>query len=480
MLMDSLTLNPGTAGSSFDEIEDDFAGWLRKQHPRAFELHDKHINPVFVKMLRTIGFDKKYVRGEGAYLWDAEGNKYLDLLTGWGVFALGRNHPKVKSIIRQLMDENLPNLVRMDCSILSGLVAEQLTKHTTEGLSRVFFCNSGTEAIETALKFSRCVTGRQDVIYCDHAFHGLTAGALSVNGADFFRERFGDLMPGTIKIPFNDISALEKALSTKQAAAFIVEPVQGKSCEVVEDGYLLEAQRLCKKHGTLLIADEVQCGLGRTGKWFTYQHWDGVEPDIVCVAKALSGGYVPVGAVITKPKIFDGVFNSMERCVVHSNTFGQNDMAMAAALASLYVIEQDKLVENAAAMGEYAMAGLREIGKNCPFVHEVRGKGVMFGIDFARPKESFKLKTAWDMLHKMNFGVFGQMIIIPLLQEHKILTQVAGYHTEVIKFLPPMTVTKADMDWFLSAMQKTLMDTTKFPGTAWNTVIGLAKRAMMA
>ncbi len=476
--MDGLTLNPNSKISA--QMDTDFAGWLEQHAGRAYELHEKHINPVFVKMLRTIGFDKGYVRGEGCYLWDAAGNKYLDLLTGWGVFALGRNHPKVKAIIEQLMNQNSPNLVRMDCSLLSGLVAEMLTKHTTEGLSRVFFCNSGAEAIETAIKFARCNTGRQDIVYCDHAFHGLTTGALSVNGAKFFQERFGEFAPGPKMVPFNDLSALEQALSTKQAAAFIVEPVQGKSCEMVADGYLAEAQRLCKKYGTLLICDEVQCGLGRTGKWFAFQHFDNVEPDIVCVAKALSGGYVPVGAVITRPKIMDGVFNSMERCVVHSNTFGQNDMAMAAALASLYVIEQDKLVENAAAVGEYTIAKLRELGQSCPFVSEVRGKGMMFGIDFARPKESFKLKMAWDMLHKMNFGVFGQMIIIPLLQEHRILTQVAGYHTEVIKFLPPMTATKTDMDWFLSAMQKTLTDTTRFPGAAWDTVIGLAKRAMLA
>ena len=396
---DGLTLK--SLGSPAVRMDEDFAGWLDQHAGRAYELHDKHINPVFVKMLRTIGFDKGYVRGEGCYLWDAKGNKYLDLLTGWGVFALGRNHPKVKAIIAQLMDQNLPNLVRMDCSLLSGLVAEMLTKHTTDGLSRVFFCNSGAETVETAIKFARCNTGRQDVVYCDHAFHGLSTGALAVNGADFFRERFGQLMPGTRKVPFNDLVELEKSLSSRQAAAFIVEPVQGKSCEMVADGYLAEAQRLCNKYGTLLICDEVQCGLGRTGKWFAFQHFDNVEPDIVCVAKAMSGGYVPVGAVITKPRIMDSVFNSMERCVVHSNTFGQNDMAMAAALASLYVIEQDKLVENAAAMGEYAITRLREIGKDCPFVSEVRGKGLMFGIDFARPKESFKLKMAWDMLHKM-------------------------------------------------------------------------------
>jgi ornithine--oxo-acid transaminase len=224
----------------------------------------------------------------------------------------------------------------------------------------------------------------------------------------------------------------------------------------------------------------VQCGLGRTGKWFCFQHWPGVQPDIVCTAKALSGGYVPVGAVITRPKIMDCVFNSMERCVVHSNTFGQNDMAMAAALATLHVIEEDRLVEIAAEMGEYAIAGLREIARDCPFVSEVRGKGLMFGIDFARPRQSLKLKVAWDMLHTLNFGVFGQMIVIPLMQKHRILTQVAGYHTEVIKFLPPITITREDIDWFLAAMSDVLADTQRFPGAAWETVTGLAKRTVRA
>jgi ornithine--oxo-acid transaminase len=458
----------------------DFIDFLKQNEGRQYDLHAEHINPVFVKMLRTIGFDKAYVRGEGCYLWDGDGNKYLDLLTGWGVFALGRNHPRIRSAIQQVMDQNLPNLVRMDCGLLSGLVAEKLTQHTSDGLSRVFFCNSGTETVEGAIKFARCFTGRDKLIYCDHAFHGLTTGSLALNGADFFRERFGQLLPETVRVPFNDLPALEAALADKRAAGFIVEPIQGKSCEVVADGYLAEAQRLCRRSGTLLICDEVQCGLGRSGKWFCFQHFPDVEPDILCCAKALSGGYVPVGAIITRPKIMDSVFNSMERCVVHSNTFGQNDLAMTAALASLQVIEDERLVENAAEMGQYAMEKITAIGRDCPFVSAVRGKGLMFGIDFARPQSSMKLKLAWDMVHKMNFAVFGQMVIIPLLQKHRILTQVAGYHTEVIKFLPPMTITKADMDWFVNALSDVLADTQRFPGSAWETVFGLAKRLVTA
>ncbi len=444
-----------------------------------YELHARHMNPAFVKMLKTIGFDKNYVRGEGAYLWDAEGNKYLDLLTGWGVFALGRNHPKIKAALSEVLSQNLPNLVRMECSVLAGQAAEMLARCAGGELSRVFFCNSGTEAVEGALKFARCFTGRQNVAFCDHAFHGLTGGALAVNGADFFRERFGQLAPGTVKIPFNNLPALEAALATRSAAAFIVEPVQGKSCEVVHDGYLAEAQRLCRKFGTMLIVDEVQTGLGRTGKWFCFQHWPDVEPDIVCCAKALSGGFVPVGAIITRPKIMDSVFDSMERCVVHSTTFGQNDLAMAAVLASLRVIEEEDLAANAAALGDYAIGRLREIGASCPFVSDVRGKGLMFGIDFTKPGSSLKLKMAWDVLHKLNYGVFGQMIIIPLLEKHRILTQVAGYHTDVIKFLPPINITRSDIDWFLNAMQDVLDDAQRVPGAAWTTVMGLAKRAAL-
>src|ERR1700733_13707298 len=196
--------------SSASDMYSDFAGWLAQQRGSAFDLHKEHLNPAFVKMLRAIGFDKGYVRGEGCYLWDAAGNKYLDLLTGWGVFALGRNHPKIKAILTQLLSQSEPNLVRMDCSVLSGLVAKKLSEKTGGDLSRVFFCNSGTESVEGAIKFARCFTNRQQIVYCDHAFHGLTTGSLSINGADFFRERFGHLLPDTRKVPFNDLAALEK------------------------------------------------------------------------------------------------------------------------------------------------------------------------------------------------------------------------------------------------------------------------------
>jgi ornithine--oxo-acid transaminase len=462
-------------------MDQGFLTWLDAQQGRQYDLHERYLNPAFVKMIRTIGFDKNYVRGQGSWLFDADGRRYLDLLTGWGVFALGRNHPRVRSILQQVLSRDLPNLVRMDCSLLAGLVAERLTRlactYSGGNLTRVFFCNSGTESVEGAIKFARCFTRKPRILFCDHAFHGLTTGSLSLNGSEFFRERFGDLMPGTGKIPFNDLSALEQALHGNDVAAFVVEPVQGKTCAVVAEGYLAEASRLCRKAGALLVADEVQCGLGRTGKWFAYQHWPEMEPDIVCVSKALSGGYVPVGAVIASPRIMDAVFDSMEHCVIHSNTFGQNDLAMAAALATLLAMEEEDVAGNAARLGAMAIERLGAMGKNCPFFWEVRGKGLMFGVDFRRPDGPVRLKAAWDALHLLNEGLFSQTVIMPLMHEHGILAQVAGYHTELIKFLPPLNIVEEDLEYFLSAMQGVLGGLQNVRGSAWKTVRKLTRGA---
>ncbi len=236
-------------------MDQEFLSWLDAQQGRQYELHERYVNPAFVKMIRTIGFDRGYVRGQGAWLYDAEGHRYLDLLTGWGVFALGRNHPKVRSVLQQALSRELPNLVRMDCSLLAGLAAEKLTRHASEDsgreLTRVFLCNSGTESVEGAIKFARCYTRKPRIVFCDHAFHGLTMGALSLNGSQFFRERFGKPMPDTSMVPFNDLAVLEEALRRKDVAAFVVEPVQGKTCDVAADGYLEEAGRLCRKSGCL-------------------------------------------------------------------------------------------------------------------------------------------------------------------------------------------------------------------------------------
>ncbi len=262
-----------------------------------YQLHSSHLNEQMVHVLKTIGFDRRYKRGVGQYLYDERGEKYLDLLSGWGVFAVGRNHPTVRDALNTVLDSELPNLVQMDVSVLSGILAERLLRFVPH-LDKVFFSNSGTEAVEAAIKFARVATRRAGIVYCSHAFHGLTYGSLSLNGDQNFRTGFGPFLPECVEVAFNDLAALEQALASRAIAAFIVEPIQGKGVIVPDDGYLEGAFALCRKYGTLFVADEIQTGLGRTGRFLASEHW-GIEPDMVLLAKSLSGGHVPVGAVLT-------------------------------------------------------------------------------------------------------------------------------------------------------------------------------------
>ena len=319
-----------------------------------YELHSQHLNPTLVQVQRTIGFDRVYVRAKGAYLYDAEGHAYLDFLSGYSVFNVGRNHPVVAQALRDALDLDLPNMVQMDCSLMSGLLGEALLKKTPAHLDAVFFCNSGTEAVEGAMKFARAATGRPRVVSLKGSYHGLSYGALSITGSDSFQEGFGPFLADTELVALGDLTSLEATLAMGDVAAFIVEPIQGKGVNYPLDDYFQKAQALCRKHGTLLICDEVQTGLGRTGKWWAFQHWD-LEPDIVTMAKTLSGGYVPCGAIVTRRSIYQRVFSRLDRCVVHSSTFGRNNLAMTCALATLTVLEDEKLVENSAAMGELLM-----------------------------------------------------------------------------------------------------------------------------
>jgi len=305
-----------------------------------FQLHERYINPQMVRVLKTIGFDRQYVRGHGAYLYDDAGDQYLDLLSGWGVFALGRNHPAVNEALKDVLDADLPNLGQMDVSLLAGLLAEELVEVAPgSSLERVFFTNSGTEAVEGAIKLARVATGREKFVFCKGSFHGLSMGSLSLNGGKEFRTGFGPFLPGFESVPFNDLAALDEALSGGDVAGFIVEPIQGKGVHIPSDEYLPEAARLCRKHGTLFIADEIQTGLGRTGTMWAVEHWN-VEPDVMLVAKALSGGQIPVGAIMGRRDVFDRLFSSMDRAVVHSSTFGSNNMAMGAGLATLRVMRE--------------------------------------------------------------------------------------------------------------------------------------------
>lgn len=443
-----------------------------------FVLHDRFLNPQMVKVLKTIGYDRVYTKAEGPYLYDDQGNRYLDLLSGFGVFALGRNHPTVKAALQEVIASDLPDLVQMDVSLLAGLLAEKLVKATPEPLARVFFCNSGAEAVEAAIKFARYTTQRSRILYCEHAFHGLTMGALSLNGEAIFRQGFGPLLPDCVPIPFNDLAALERALQEQPTAAFIVEPIQGKGVNLPDDDYLPEAARLCRKYGALFVADEVQTGIGRTGRLWAIEHW-GVEPDMLLIAKALSGGFVPVGAVVMTAQIMDKVFNRMDRAVVHGSTFSKNNLAMAAGLATLTVLEEENLIANAARQGEALLAGLNALVGKYEFFREVRGKGLMLALEFGKP-QSFKLKTAWNLLETANKGLFSQMVTIPLFKRHHILSQVAGHGMNVVKFLPPLVIGAEDVNWIVQACDAVLADCHQVPGAIWDLGKTLAAHALKA
>ncbi len=441
-----------------------------------FALHEQHLNNQMVRMLQTIGYDRHYQRAVGQYLYDQSGTEYLDLLSGFGVFAIGRNHPTVIEALKETLTLELPNLVQLDVSILSGLLAKELLKTTPENINKMFFCNSGTEAVEAAIKFARYTTKRNKIVFCEHGYHGLTMGALSLVGEDIFREGFGSLLPDCISVPFNDLVALESALSNKDVAAFIVEPIQGKGVNLPDDNYLPEVERLCKKYGTLFVADEVQTGIGRTGKFWAIDHWN-VKPDMICMAKALSGGFVPVGGVAITEKVMDSVFNRMDRAVVHGSTFGKNNMAMAAGLATLQVMEDEKLVENSLAVGTDIINSLNALSGQYEFLKEARGKGMMIAVEFNSPK-SLKLKAAWAMLEAANKGLFCQMVTIPLFKEHHILTQVAGHGMNVIKLLPPLNLVQKDRDHIVSAFDKAIADTHQIPGSIWDLGKNLASHAL--
>lgn len=440
----------------------------------AYTLHRKYVNPQFVRVLEVIGYNRNYISAEGAYLTDTNGVEVLDFLAGFGVYNIGRNHPHVARVLHEVIDAKTASLVQMDLGVLSGMLAEKLAEIAPGDLEAVFFTNSGAEGVEGALKFARQASGKHKVVHCHHAFHGLTLGALSVNANREFRERNEPLLPGCVPVPFNDLGALEEALSGGDVGAFIFETVQGKGVFVPDDDYLQGARKLCDRYGTYMIADEVQCGMGRTGKMFAVEHW-GVKPDLLVISKALSGGFIPVGAIITTREIHSRIFDSMERCFAHSNTFGQNDLAMAAGLAAIEVLENENLVENAARMGGRILAGMQKLAEKYEMLTEVRGKGLMIGMQFGEPR-SMTLKASWKVLHKMNADLFCQMITMPLLEKHNILSQVAGHGLDTVKILPPLMINDQDVDKFLAAMDSVLKEAHKITGSAWKTIMDLGVR----
>jgi ornithine--oxo-acid transaminase len=428
---------------------DDHARWART------------INPQFVRVLRTIGFDRTWTRADGAYLYDDDGNRYLDLLGGFGMYNVGRNNRRVRAALVEALELETPGSVQLGVTALPGLLAEALLERTPPRLERVLFTSSGTEAVEAALKLGRAATKRTRVLSAESGFHGLTLGSLSANGNDVFTSRFQPLLPGFDRVPFGDLEALEGALRSEDVALFLVEPIQGKGCTLPPPGYLEGAQALCRRYGTLFCVDEVQTGFGRTGRLFAFEHW-GLEPDLVPVAKSLSGGYVPVGALLMSRFVHEAVYDSMEHAVSHGSTFAPNELAMAAGLATLHELDDQGLVEHTARLGERLMAETRPLLDEFEVVKDVRGLGLMWAIEFGEPHAG---RRSWRLIERMQPGLFAQLVVAPLFSKHRILSQVAAHKLAVIKILPPLVVTDDDVDYFVDALRSTIAKAQRMPSS---------------
>jgi ornithine--oxo-acid transaminase len=398
-------------------------------------LYAEYVSKYRCDAIASWGYDITWSKGENQYLFDSTGKRYLDLCGGFSVFSLGRNNPYLCQVLIETLNSSPVSLVQFDCPPLAGELAAELIKLAPPPLKRVAFCNSGAEAIEIALKFARKATGRKTVVHCAGSFHGLTTGALSINGDDpAFRGGFGELFP-SIAVEINDLQALEAALSSRQIAAFVVEPIQGKGMAIASDEFLRGAQKLCNDTGTLLIVDEIQTGLGRTGSMFAIER-AGIGPDMLVVSKALSGGFIPVGACLHSQAVHEKVFNP-ETWWVQSSTFKENTLAMKVGLAALKELQEKQFPKRAEELGRYFIAGIEKLIPKHRRIQKVCGRGLMLGVVLD--------------------GTFGEVVnrvIFPLVHRHNMYLQPAPW----VKITPALTITPSDIDDFCIALDAVLSE----------------------
>ena len=437
-----------------------------------------HVNPQWVKLLGLLEMNLSYQRCVGAELFTADGVLILDFLSGYCVHNTGHNHPAIVAALKDELDKSGPVMLQSNVPELAGELAERLCKLAGGGLCKVFFASSGSEGVETAIKFARAYTGRVGLLSCEGAFHGLTCGALSLMNGEYWRKGFGPLLPETATVPFGNLAALEKELATKRHAAFFVEPIQSEGgVRVPEPDYLRDAQDLCRRYGSLLVADEVQTGMFRTGPFLASHHF-GITPDIVVLAKALSGGLVPVSAVLMSDAVHSSVFSSFKRSIVHASTFGENSLSMRAGLATLDVIESERLGERAMQAGMELQRQLTDALSGYEMVKEVRGKGLLLGIQFSAPRR-LVLRAPFEGFAKIHPAMFGQILVMRLFHDGGILTQICGNDFMVLKVTPPLVVTPLQITEFVSAVRD-VVELAHHPGSFWSEALGLARRAISA
>jgi len=439
-------------------------------------LYSEHVNPQWVRLLDLLEMNVRYERCLGSELFTADGRRILDFLSGYCVHNVGHNHPAVIAAVREELESCGPAMIQTHVAERAGELGEKLCQRAGGRLSKAFFASSGSEGVEAAIKFARAHTGRAGLLYANGAFHGLTCGALSLMGDSFWREGFGPLLPETEAISFDNIAALEQKLASKRFAAFIVEPIQSEAGIRVPTGeYFRAAQSLCRRYGTMLVLDEVQTGMYRTGPFLAAQHF-AADPDMVVLAKAMSGGLIPVSAVLMSEAIYDSVYGSLRRAIIHTSTFSENSLAMRAALATLEVLENENLGQRARETGEFLRARLSEALQGYEMVRAVRGEGLLLGIEFTAPK-SLRLRIPFETFLHIHPAMFGQIVVMRLFRDHGILTQICGNNFMVLKVAPPLVVTDAQSDEFVSAISA-VVELVHSSASFWSEALGLARRAI--
>jgi ornithine--oxo-acid transaminase len=440
------------------------------------KVYAERVNPQWVRLLDLLQMNVRYERCVGAELFTADGRRIVDFLSGYCVHNVGHNHPDVVRALQEELARCGPAMIQTHVADLAGELADRLCARAGGRLSKAFFTSSGSEGVEAAIKFARDHTRRAGILAAEHAFHGLTCGSLSLMSDGFWREGFGPLLPETSIVPFGSIEALEGELKSKRFAAFIVEPLQSEAgVRIPDQAYLRSAEALCRRYGTLFVLDEVQTGMYRTGT-FLAAHQFGVDPDMVVLAKALSGGLVPVGAVLMSDDVCNSVYSSLPRAFVHTSTFSENSLAMRAALATLEVLEREALGQRAIQAGDYLREQLTTALAEFEMVKEVRGMGLLMGIEFQAPSQ-LRLRVPYEAFRAIHGGMFGQILVMRLFRDFGFLTQVCGNNFMVLKVAPPLVVEKEQMNAFVAAVRH-VVELANSPGAFWSEALGLARRAL--
>ncbi len=414
-------------------------------HP-SIDKYARHVNPAFVKLLGVFGYGRVFVRARDCVLVDHQGREYLDFLAGFGSLNLGHNHPRVVERLREFLLEGAPSIMHVGPSVHAAELAEQLALVAGAPLQVTLFSSSGAEAVEAGMKLARAATGRRYFLSCKGGYHGLSFGTLSIAGDPRMKKSFPPLMQECDEIPFGELDALEKEMAARKYAAFIVEPIQGEGgVNLAPPGYLRRAQEICRRQGALMILDEVQTGMGRTGKTFAFEH-EGFVPDVLVLAKALGAGMLPIGATLTTKELHGKAYGSMDKFDLHGATFAGNALSCVAALAGLQVLTEERLADNAAARGEQLLTGLKKRLDGHPLVRDVRGRGLLVAIELGGMQEKgFLGRIASSLTDVVSKKVFGQWLALRLLEEG-ILCQPASQQWNVLKLEPPLTVTAAQVD----------------------------------